>query len=864
MEVIDGCRHTDPLIVSNGYANRIFQTNMEDRSASEVCCAEHGTCSDAVPNEQEEAPRYKKLTKGNRIWNFVWRRKGSSMNKRRPRSMIVLGDTYDASDEKKPSFMDRVMPLKKLRTSKLPKDVDFRGSAVQVTCVPEEDYPAGGQGAVYRVKKLGDSQRPYRHSYGGHIEDLDSSFEDIELNISIPEIDANESKCLRDISIRLHSEDNVSNCQKIPARKSESLNFENFKSPAITEGDNQKKCTALPQEGKRGRSSDVWSYLKGISLTSKDNSKLLDERAETNFQNLENITDHSTSYLDFGMRCEENLSQQKKSNSATKATHFAGFVRFFTSVAEAARRLRGSSKAFSPDEKRPQRSSRSWRQDVISRKVSLVIENETANAFCTVGACLQSPDSGVWDNPSFESSVGKETTQGCKTTELSQDIGFSALSSKNDSFNEIPLSSSGPELPDDSVTVINSEEPSEAAGHFPQTTLTKQIQDMDSTPEKAQAVGRDLPRLEDLPGKNLGTSELGGSPAANGDFPVVTVALIHHPLKMTLHELEPRDVACASVVTNDMSMSLAAALELSKTELDMKHLRNPELPLHDLSRDDLEFQDSSNAPEKEQVVGGDLPRSQHLPEKNLDTAVLNSSAAANSDFSAATSLKCATVEGVVFEQTDGRFKKHRTSSPVEQNPVELLGRGVRFDCDDECRPFHVTISRIVSSGLLNNGKTMSHPSQPSPRAPPFKVLVERCRSEPLSQSTPMGLDQVGGRMQHLLRRRAENELASKTLKVRRNGGRRWNLLKPGAEKLQISRLISGGSIVSAEAVWDHVTMANRELAFKAGDVIKVLDASNKDWWWGQIDDEEGWFPASFVRAASAQENDQLCLFFQGD
>uniref|UniRef100_A0A8D0F2D3 Cdc42 guanine nucleotide exchange factor 9 n=1 Tax=Strix occidentalis caurina TaxID=311401 RepID=A0A8D0F2D3_STROC len=69
-----------------------------------------------------------------------------------------------------------------------------------------------------------------------------------------------------------------------------------------------------------------------------------------------------------------------------------------------------------------------------------------------------------------------------------------------------------------------------------------------------------------------------------------------------------------------------------------------------------------------------------------------------------------------------------------------------------------------------------------------------------------------------------------------------------------SKLISGGSIVSAEAVWDHVTMANRELAFKAGDVIKVLDASNKDWWWGQIDDEEGWFPASFVRLWVNQED----------
>lgn len=63
------------------------------------------------------------------------------------------------------------------------------------------------------------------------------------------------------------------------------------------------------------------------------------------------------------------------------------------------------------------------------------------------------------------------------------------------------------------------------------------------------------------------------------------------------------------------------------------------------------------------------------------------------------------------------------------------------------------------------------------------------------------------------------------------------------------QLISGGSVINAEAVWDHVTMADRELAFKAGDVIKVLDASNKDWWWGQIDDEEGWFPASFVRVS---------------
>ncbi|KAF1530912.1 hypothetical protein FQV20_0014028, partial [Eudyptula albosignata] len=660
MEVVAGRRHTGPVIAPNGCANRIFQANMEEGStdALEVCGAEHCTSSDAIPNEREEAPRYKKTTKGNRIWNFVRRRKGLSTNKGRPQSMILLGVTSEVSELKKPSFMDRVRPLKKGRTSRMPKNADLRASRVQVACDPEEDHHASGQRAVYRVKKLGDSRRPSRHSYAGYIDDLDSSFEDIELNISIPEIDANESKGLRDISVRLHSEDNDSNCHRIPARKSESLNFENFKSPAITEGDNQKRCTVLPQESRRGRSSDVWSYLKGISLTSKDNSKLPDQRAETNFQNLENITDHSTSYFDFDTRCEENLSQRKKSNSATKATHFGGVMRFFSSVAEAARRLRGSSRAFSPDEKRPQRSFRSWRQDVTSQKEGLVIENESARAFCTVGACLQSPDSGTWDNLSFESLVGKEPMQQCKMAEVSQDIGSSALGSENDRFNETSLSpfepepsiSHLPELADDSLTELNTKDSSEDLIDFPQTTLTKQIQDSGSTPEKTQ------------------------------------------------------DVACASVVAKDTSPSPAVAQELSKTELDMQDLRNPELSLQDLSRDELGVQDLGSTLEKTQVVGRALPCSQDLPVNNLDAADLGCSPAAAVDLSVVTFIKCATVKGQFLEQTDCHIKKCGTTSFVEQNSVEVTDRGEQFNCNDECRPFQVHVSRIVSSGRLKNGK----------------------------------------------------------------------------------------------------------------------------------------------------------------
>ncbi|RXM93023.1 Spermatogenesis-associated protein 13 [Acipenser ruthenus] len=79
-------------------------------------------------------------------------------------------------------------------------------------------------------------------------------------------------------------------------------------------------------------------------------------------------------------------------------------------------------------------------------------------------------------------------------------------------------------------------------------------------------------------------------------------------------------------------------------------------------------------------------------------------------------------------------------------------------------------------------------------------------------------------------------------------------LQPGGEQLAINELIGDGSTVYAEALWDHVTMDDQELTFKAGDVIRVLDASNKDWWWGMIEDTEAWFPASFVRLRVNQED----------
>ncbi|KAG9494402.1 hypothetical protein GDO78_001971 [Eleutherodactylus coqui] len=76
----------------------------------------------------------------------------------------------------------------------------------------------------------------------------------------------------------------------------------------------------------------------------------------------------------------------------------------------------------------------------------------------------------------------------------------------------------------------------------------------------------------------------------------------------------------------------------------------------------------------------------------------------------------------------------------------------------------------------------------------------------------------------------------------------------GGEQLAINELISDGSVVYAEALWDHVTMDDQELGFKAGSVIEVMDATNKEWWWGRIVESEGWFPASFVRLRVNQDD----------
>uniref|UniRef100_A0A3Q2ECE2 Spermatogenesis associated 13 n=2 Tax=Cyprinodon variegatus TaxID=28743 RepID=A0A3Q2ECE2_CYPVA len=186
-------------------------------------------------------------------------------------------------------------------------------------------------------------------------------------------------------------------------------------------------------------------------------------------------------------------------------------------------------------------------------------------------------------------------------------------------------------------------------------------------------------------------------------------------------------------------------------------------------------------------------------------------------------------------------------------------------------PRHRPISVIGAVDLFPADKEMkedslppplSRPPIPSHKVPPYRGVSARFRPCPLSQSTPIGLDRVGRRKLHrVLSAGVSESTATLDDSVSEEEESSFDeladgtpYLQPGVELSLLNEWISSGHGVYAEALWDHVTMEEKELAFKAGDVIRLLDASHKDWWWGRGGDREAWFPSSFVRVRVNQED----------
>ncbi|XP_076787022.1 spermatogenesis-associated protein 13 isoform X3 [Arvicanthis niloticus] len=205
---------------------------------------------------------------------------------------------------------------------------------------------------------------------------------------------------------------------------------------------------------------------------------------------------------------------------------------------------------------------------------------------------------------------------------------------------------------------------------------------------------------------------------------------------------------------------------------------------------------------------------------------------------------------------------HRQPGPVSLQDTVLTTAGdVRGESGDSYLPSNL-------DGATNPEERKEEPAArppvPAHQVPPYKAVSARLRPFTFSQSTPIGLDRVGRRRQMKTSNVSSDGGAESSALVDDNGSEEDfsyeelcqanpRYLQPGGEQLAINELISDGSVVCAEALWDHVTMDDQELGFKAGDVIQVLEASNKDWWWGRNEDKEAWFPASFVRLRVNQE-----------
>ncbi|XP_056289808.1 spermatogenesis-associated protein 13 isoform X2 [Pseudoliparis swirei] len=182
---------------------------------------------------------------------------------------------------------------------------------------------------------------------------------------------------------------------------------------------------------------------------------------------------------------------------------------------------------------------------------------------------------------------------------------------------------------------------------------------------------------------------------------------------------------------------------------------------------------------------------------------------------------------------------------ARQRPSSMIGVADLFSSDTE-----------EKDGRLPS--LLSRPPIPSHQVPPYRAVSARFRPSALSQSTPIGLDGVGRRQLHRVLSVGVSE-CSATLDDSVSEEEEGSFdappyLQPGVELSVLNEWISSGHKVYAEALWDHVTMEEQELAFKAGDVIRVLDASHNDWWWGRGADKEAWFPSSFVRVRVNQED----------
>lgn len=391
MEVVNGNLNNHSDVILNGYMNKSFQANVKENNMA-ICELHHCEVSGVSTQLQGEntTRRYEKRPKGTRMWSFVSRRRAGSGRSKRPQSMILTHEVIEPKP--KLSFMDKVRSFKRLRSATFSKSSVLRNSKAKVQSQPSEDIELTIPSALFRTRKYADGQRPYRHSYAGYIDDLDTSFEDVELNISISECFSSENKWLRDIDDGING--NSEHMDNEDFDKTRKWPLVSTKSSTIAEGEIQRRGLNMTPDHRRGRSSHMWNYIRGLS---KDSAKGFDKFQDSTFQNAEDSKDNIwTAEKDQRLQDNTCVAKTCDSSSGGKSKNFGGVLKFFSNVAVAARKWRGSSRSSTSDDQVSQSTPRTPRMQNSFIKEPLVIENENALNF--LSEVQRSPESGMWES----------------------------------------------------------------------------------------------------------------------------------------------------------------------------------------------------------------------------------------------------------------------------------------------------------------------------------------------------------------------------------------------------------------------------------------------------------------------------------
>ncbi|XP_056294964.1 spermatogenesis-associated protein 13 isoform X2 [Pseudoliparis swirei] len=770
----------------NGFVNRVFNVSLDvENETSSVYIQETGpepaegqgeppaaSSQTHVVERQEVNRRPRGATGG--IWRILNRKRAGSELERRPHSMILPGE----ASVPKLSFADKVRSFKKLKSPSV-----FRGKTEKLSAAAkfgsslmDEDSFCRDFGTPQQSGRSALRHRAKRHSYAGHTAEFDCSFEDIDLSappdghqpaaageVATP----NGCKLSERVCYTKRSQGNSNNCNRTSACCNE---------PSV-------KGSPGAQRGRGRRRKDVWSYLRRISILGKANPVYSERSFDSELPSLDKTMDSDYGSVDFGSVRDFQPPPPKHSDPKG---HFGGLFKFFTSVADTARKWRTTTHSFSPPEGErtpagsPMGSPRPPQPPADSiRSVSLTLRSE--------GLPKSRPAAAA-----------------------------SPATAKSSHPPEAPSPVPGGGSPKAVLKAFRARPGARAVNGLQSSEGTDRHVDGDPNHRSTAVVEDRIPQSE-----------------AEKDAEV---------------ESDPSSRLCEEETENERDSRDAPPFARQIQEASVQSQRGDE----ESATDRVPASDSTEEIFKlcEQIAGqtgGGVRQPWPAgPDSNTEESSVPHKRPRPRPRPASAALEphrdlCSRDS----EQVGSPCRRRRRPSPsMQQSP------GQRRTAARRRRPRSVTETGVTRETQRHH-RALSRPPGVSPSEPPLRAALLRCRSLPLPPSALAA-------MALLLPQSADVGQSSSSVRLRSSGGsgscRRRRMLRPGSEPLQVNVLISGGSIVNAEAVWDHVTMADRELAFKAGDVIKVLDASNKDWWWGQIDEEEGWFPASFVRLWVNQED----------